>query len=252
MFVIENPESSGECAGIICLVIFIILIVIIISFGCWKYCNHEQFKSTEKITKLLEEGILYNPLYTSPNIKSPGSFIYTQPMGDTNASKYAKAGEGTSGEFLPLQGRASGVFMKNSSNENIALPSKDIGNIGGFPNYTDQIQTSRMTAGFNDFGAPFQNEKGAQLTDKDYTNSYLLDGANRRVCNSGQKCNNLSAQNWWPTIKKGSHGFALQASDAMVPCNADPKNVEGCEGQGSKRFLKSKYEPRWMSVFQNK
>jgi hypothetical protein len=197
--------------------------------------------SPKKVQEMAQQGILYNPLYTSPDIRSPGSFIYTQPMGDVDASAYASASEGTSGGFLPLQGRAAGVFMKNSSAENLALPSKDIGNIGGFPNYTGNTQTSRMTAGFNDIGAPFQDSPG--IEDKDFSNSYLLDGANRRVCNSGQKCPNLPAQDWWPTVKKEPNGFALQASDAMV--FNDPNDPE----PGIQRFLRSKFTPQWKSIF---
>lgn len=252
MFVIEERPPE-ECAGIAFLVIFILIIIIIISLGCWKYCNHEQFESitqgtSDALKKALNSGILYNPLYTSPDIRSPGSFIYTQPPGDTDAMSYGHQGEGTSGAFLPLQGRAAGVFMKNSSNDNLSLPSKEIGNIGGYPNYTDQIQTSAVTSGFNDFGAPFQNKQGPQLGDDDYSNSYLIDGSNQRVCNSGQKCPNLPAQNWWPNVQKGSHGFATQASDAMVPCNSVPQSIENCKGQGSERFLRSRYAPRWISV----
>lgn len=253
MFVVEE-QSPSDCAGIFFIVFFIIIIILIISFGCWKYCNNEQFESIMNNIST-DSGLLYNPLYTSPNIISPGSFIYTQPQGDTNAANYGKAIQGTSGSFLPLQGRAAGVFMKNSGNDNTALPSKDKGNIGGYPNYTDQVQTSRVTAGFNNFGAPFEMEKGPQLEDKDYSNSYLIDGANQRTCNSGQKCPNLPAQDWWPTIKKGNSGFATQASDAMVECEMDSptgmgsKSIQECKGKGAERFLKSKYEPRWLSVF---
>lgn len=255
MFVIEE-QSPEDCAGAVCITIFVILVIIIIVWGCMKYCKSsslEQFASqaNKAVQNMVSSGILYNPLYTSPDIRSPGSFVYTQPQGDTDAMEYANNGEGTSGSFFPLQGRASGVFMKNSSKDNLALPSKDVGNIGGYPNYTDQIQTSRITAGFNDFGSPFQETKGPQISDKDFSNSYLIDGANRRVCNSGQRCPNLPAQDWWPTVKKGKDGFVTQASDAMVECSANPKSIENCKGQGSERFLRSKFEPRWKSVFQN-
>ena len=168
-------------------------------------------------------------------------------MGDTDAGEWAGTIQGTSGGFLPLQGRAAGIFMKNSSNDNLSLPSNKAGNIGGFPNYTDQEQTTQITAGFNNFGSPFQNEIG--INDKNFSNSYLLDGANRRVCNSGQKCSNLQAQDWWPIVKKGEDGFALQASDSMLLCKSSNPNVENCKGQGAERFLKSKLLPRWMTIF---
>ena len=255
MFIVKN-QTPEDCVGVVFIIFFVILIIFIICYGCWRYCNGDETmetfanKTQTMLQEMLNSGMLYNPLYTSPDIRSQGSFIYTQPQGDVDAMEYAGNGSGTQGSFLPLQGRAAGVFMKNSSGDNLSLPSKDPGNIGSYPNYTDQVQTSRMTAGFNNFGAPFQNNKNAQLSNKDYSNSYLIDGANQRVCNSGQKCDNLPAQDWWPTVKKGSHGFALQASDAMVPCNQVPKSIENCKDQGSERFLRSRYEPRWKSVFQ--
>ena len=249
---INFNSNSSDCASTIIIVIVVIFLLALIIGGC-SYCckDMEGFQSTktpspQDVQMMAQAGSLYNPLYTSPDIRSPGSFIYTQPMGDVDAGDYAMAAEGTSGGFLPLQGRAAGVFMKNSSNDNLALPSKEIGNIGGFPNYTQQVQTTRMS-GFNDFGAPFQDRKG--LGNDNYSNSYLLDGANHRVCNSGQKCPNLPAQDWWPTVKKGEDGFALQASDAMVLCNAKNKSVENCKGQGAQRFLESKFTPRWKSIF---
>ena len=244
----RNSEcSSGAIIGIILL---IILVFLIIGGCCWKYCGgeYEGFKtieSSENVENMARSGILYNPLYNSPNLMSPGSFIYTQPMGDTDASEYAMTSQGTSGGFLPLQGRAAGVFMKNSSNDNTALPSKDIGNIGGYPNYTKQAQTSTMTAGFNDFGAPFQGRDGS--TNKDFSNSYLIDGANRRVCNSGQKCPNLQSQDWWPNVKKGDDGYTLQASDSLVLCGSG--DIQNCKGKGLDRFLKSKFSPQWVDVF---
>lgn len=253
----QKADNYNEnCVSITLIVIFIILIIIII---CW--CSHRCYKNyytvdDEYSTEIKEpftndKKTLYNPLYTSSDIKQLGGFMYTQPPGDVDASMYAMTNQGTNGEFLPLQGRQAGVFMKNSAQDNTALPSNEIGMIGGYPNYTDQVQTSAVTAGFNDFGNPFQMTKGAQLESADYSNSYTIDGANRRVCNPGQRCPNLMSQDWWPHIKKGVHGFSTQASDAMVECKS-PKgdSVENCKNQGGMRFLRSKMEPRWKSVFQ--
>lgn len=232
-----TPDNVNVCKiiGIVLLVFFIILVIGTIIYNCGNGSKYDTFANTVNGGK----SILYNPLYTSPDIRDQGSFVYTQPMGDTDAGKHASTIQGTSGSFLPIQGRASGVFMKNSSQDNLSLPSKDIGNVGGYPNYTDQAETSRVAAGFNSFGHPFETNPN------EYSNSYLLDGANRRVCNSGQKCPNLPAQDWWPTLEKDSEGFAVQASDALVNCRS--KSISGCKDK--KRFLASKFQPRWKSVF---
>lgn len=253
----SNNESTQNICSILLLVIVLIALVSLISWGGWRYCNTnynsiDNFadnvkNSVKSILKNENEGILYNPLYSSPDLKDTGSFLYTQPPGDVTASDYAKTIQGTSGEFLPLQGRHAGVFMKNSSQENAAMLSEDLGTIGGFPNYTEKLQTSAVNAGFNDFGSPFQSNTGAQLSNEDYSNSYTINGANERVCNPGQKCNGLESQDWWPIIKKGKSGFSTQASDSMVEC--DGNTIEECMDQGGSRFLKSKMEPRWKSVF---
>lgn len=239
----EQKSEVQDCAGTVCISLFVLLIVIIIIWGIFKWCKRSKSEIRESKTKepfanTKKELNLYNPLYTSPEISQPGSFVYTQPMGDTDAAEYARNIQGTSGEFLPLQGRAAGVFMSNSSNNNLVLPTKNKGTIGGYPNLTEEVMTQAIDAGFNNFGAPLQG------SDDKYSNSYLLDGANVRVCNSGQKCDNLEPQNWWPTVRKGPGGFALQASDSLVPCGG---KLQDCSG--SKRFLRSKFEPRWKSVF---
>lgn len=236
-----EPEQVQDCAGKVCISLFVLFVVFIIIWALYKWCNREKNTTPPKKETFASEskkGGLYNPLYTSPHIEQPGSFVYTQPMGDTDAADYARAIQGTSGDFLPLQGRASGVFMKNSSNSNMVLPTTNGGIIGGYPNLTEETMTQAIDAGFNNFGAPLQNTRDG------YSNSYLLDGSNQRVCNSGQKCDNLEPQDWWPTVRKGPGGFALQASDSLVPCGG---KIKDCSG--SKRFLRSKFEPRWKSVF---
>lgn len=167
-----------------------------------------------------------NPLYAE-------DIEYTQPMGDTEAMKYAGTGQGTLGSFLPLQGRAAGVFMNNSTQDNQAAPSPFPGTIGDYPNYTGQKLTSQSLVGYN----PFPNNTPE-------SNSYLIQGSNERVCNPGQKCPNLPAPKWWPTVTKRADGYAVQDSDALVGCVSG--DISTCPG--GKRFLASKYEPRWKSV----
>jgi hypothetical protein len=229
----------------------IILIVLCLVFAKGKNPDHFTNVSGKHISEPVDTRY-YNPLYVSPDDSLPGSYIYTQSMGDTKAQAAGDSGQGTNGGFLPLQGIGAGVFMKNSSNQNLSLMSPNPGLIGGQPNYTDQ-QFSSAWIGFNNFGTPFQNERGPEINDKDYTDSYLIDGANQRVTNSGQKSTNLECQEWDPKVKKDSKGFCTQSSDAVVDCDAgteenENNNLDICMKQGSIRFLESKMLPQWMKV----
>lgn len=195
------------------------------------------------------DGRFYNPLYVSPDYNMMGSFYYTAPMGDTQAQAAGDSGQGTSGGFLPLQGIGAGVMMKNSSNQNLSLSSPDPGTIGGYPNYTEQ-QFSSSWIGFNNFGTPFDTKKGPEISDQDYSNSYLINGANERVTNSGQKADQLQCQSWVPRVEKGSDGYCLQGSDATVECTTENgnDNLSTCMQQGSVRFIENKMLPQWMKV----
>lgn len=222
--------SESNC-GLIVLVVILFIFIIMGSIGGGCYCYSKNLEVSEKFEESKSEGVLYNPLYTSPDLSSPGAFRYTQPPGDTQAQQYSGNGQGTSGEFLPLQGRAAGTFMKNSSNGNLALPSTKNGMIGGFPNYTQQDETPAWI-GFNDVGIPGE-----------IANSYLVEGATQRVLNPGQQ-GVLPASKWWPALNKNVQGFAVQASDDLVGC--DKQDLADCPN--SERFLKSKYEPMWKGV----
>ncbi len=250
--IVDNPfdksfqdYSSGDCCAIVFFVIFIIIIISLIIGGCcYRYdpniINH--FTNNEKFPIKNLYGRRYNALYTSPDPQSPGSFMYTQPPGDVDAQMFGSSGQGTSGGFLPLQGRATGTFMKNSSTDNLSLPSPIKGKIGGGENYMKQQFSSRWN-GFNNFGSPFSLQKGPAINDENYSNSYLIDGGNMRVMNSGQK-GQLPCQYWWPTVKKGVHGFCTQGSDAIVTC--ETRDIAKC--RDGDRFLKDKFRARWKKV----
>lgn len=237
----ENGDN--EIVAFVVVLLFIV-VIFAVAGGCWYAYAPESFAMPEELpmdanltgynTSGYNPMTGYNPLYTSPDLRDPGSFLYTQPPGDTSAQAYGGSGQGTSGEFLPLQGKGAGTFMKNSARSNLAAPSPDPGTIGGGRNYTTQTY-SPSWIGFNNFGTPSAP-----------TNSYLLSGANERVCNSGQKCDALRAQDWWPRVQKGPKGFTTQGSDAMVPCHS--RTVNDCFGEGGRRFLKDKMGARWKKV----
>lgn len=232
MIIIKPIEEydSGECAGIVFFVIFFLLLLAFFGIGCSRwYVDNFANTTTQNL-----HGRDYNPLYTSPDLNTFGSYRYTQPPGDVAAQNYGRSGQGTSGEFFPLQGRASGTFMKNSALNGLSLPSANNGTIGGQPNYTQQEYTPSWF-GYNNFGSPIGN----------LSNSYLIDGSNQRVSNPGQKTN-LECPNWWPLVSKGSHQFCTQGSDAMVPCKS--RTIGKCKGSGGRRFLKSKNTPQWKKV----
>lgn len=249
IYTISNPMqnySNSDCCAIIFIIIFFIIMLSLIGCGCAYRYNPDTFANTFGMTPkgINLDSRPYNALYTSPDYSSPGSFMYTQPPGDTNAQQYGRSGQGTNGEFFPIQGRAAGTFMQNSAQNNLTLPSSNVGKIGGGENYTKQQFSSRWN-GFNNFGSPFSLQRGPAIENDKYSNSYLIDGANQRVLNSGQK-GNLPAQQWWPTVKKGSHGFCTQDSDAMVPCSS--RTISSCKGQGGERFVKNKFRPQWKKV----
>jgi hypothetical protein len=251
--------GNNEDSNAVIITVFFILIILFFSAaiggGCWYNgygicngcnripCTCDNFESfTNK--KEIVSNRLYNPLYTSPNMKALGSFYYTQPPGDRAAENFAGVNQGTNGGFFPIHGRATGVFMNMSSPDNLALPSQNVGKIGALPNYTKQEMSSRWS-GFNNFGSPFSLQKGPAVNNDNFSNSYLIDGGNQRVTNSGQK-GKLPCQNWWPHVQKGSHEFCTQGSDAMVPCKST--NVNSCKGQGGQRFLRDKMGARWKKV----
>lgn len=241
---LKNYSSEDSCAIAFFVIFIIIVISLIIGGCCYKYDPDmiNNFTNTEKSSDRNLYGRRYNPLYTSPDKRSPGSFMYTQPPGDVDAQMFGSSGQGTSGEFLPLQGRAAGTFMKNSSIDNLALPSVAKGKIGGGENYTKQQFSSRWN-GFNNFGAPFSLQKGPATNNENYSNSYLIDGGNMRVMNSGQK-GDLPCQYWWPNVKKGVHGFCTQGSDSLVTC--DTRDISKC--RDGDRFLKDKFRTGWEKV----
>lgn len=240
----DDNYDSGEICFIVFIVLFLIILLVIIGGGCaYKYKNPSE-SFTNAVSGFLSGGQNYNALYTSPNSNHPGSFSYTQPPGDVKAQEYGRSGQGTNGGFLPLQGMSAGTFMLNSSTDNLALPSPNPGKIGGQANYTTQEFDSSWV-GFNDFGFPFNKQKGPKVNDNNYSNSYTIDGANQRVSNPGQK-SDLPCENWWPTLKKGSHGYCTQGSDAMVPCKS--RNINDCLGSGGLRFVESKLKPQWKKL----
>lgn len=174
----------------------------------------------------------YNGLYTN-------KYIYTQPPGDVAAQHFANSGQGTKGAFLPLQGIGAQTYMVNSTDSNYAASSPFSGKIGGQPNYSTDEYTTRWI-GFNNFGYPFEDNQ------TDASNSYLISGANERVCNPGQKCPKLKCGDSFPKIKKDSEGYCVQGSDSMVNCSS--RNVNNCDGHGKKEFINYKQQPIYKTV----
>lgn len=192
----------------------------------------------EQLQNVLQESN-YNPLYTSDESNVNGHFLYTQPMGDTSAMKYGRAGQGTSGSFLPLQGNGAQIYMANSDNTNRMIPASQEGKIGGQGNYTDRMFTASMN-GFNNFGYPFGNDSPAIL-DSDYSNSYLLEGGNVRVRNPGQpQAGNadLPCATWWPRV---SGANCSDSNTDLRECSVS--NIEGCM-----KFVEGKDTPEWVKV----
>ena len=175
---------------------------------------------------------LSNPLYTSDNIRAPGAVLYTQPPGDVKAQEFAGSGAGTNGEYMPLQGRAAGLFMRNSTTDGMALGSNSTGRIGGYPNYVGE-DAALDWIGFNDFGTP-----------KRPTNSYLIQGANERVANPGSKSDGLQCPDTWPQTFATPSGYCLQGSDLLATC--DGSQISDCPD--SKAYLAFKNASQWQKV----
>lgn len=198
--------------------------------NCNKSCNcKEHFTDTKRLNN-------YNALYTD-------KFLYTQPPGDVKAQEYGGSGQGTRGEFLPLQGIGAGIHMRNSTRENRVIDSPFGGVISGQTNMEDKPVSTRWI-GFNNF--PYSEEES-----KDWaSNSYLLEGANERVCNPGQKCPELPCADWWPRLHKDQDGFCVQGSDSMVDCKGQNRNINTCQGQGGQMFVDYKNQDQWRHVVQ--
>lgn len=233
--------ETGNNAADVILILFFFFFILLLLGGCCGggYYYHQCKKNQEPFANVTgnysnHQNNNYNSLYTD-------KYKYTQPAGDTKAQEYGHSGQGTKGEFLPIQGLQAGTFMKNSAMNNHILPSPDKGQIGGQPNYTEKEMTTSWI-GFNNFPLPIDNPDNL-------SNSYLLQGANERVCNPGQKCDNLPAPNWWPTVKKDNKGYAVQGSDLLVTCNSVPKNINNC--QEGNQFVRYKNEPEYKKVYDN-
>lgn len=174
----------------------------------------------------------YNALYTN-------KYVYTQPMGDTKAQAHGNSGQGTKGEFLPLQGKGAPIHMMRSTKENRVIKGPFDGVLGGQSNLEMKKMTPRWL-GFNSF--PYQDENSQWQSD-----SYLITGANERVCNPGQKCENLPCPDWWPHLTK-KDGYCVQDSDLLVNCKGENRNINTCD---SKKFVEAKNESQWRKVMNN-
>jgi hypothetical protein len=166
---------------------------------------------------------VYNALYTN-------RYQYTQPPGDVKAQQYAGSGEGTKGAYFPLQGVGAGVHMMNSTPDNSTKQSMFPGIISGGPNIEKKPITTDWI-GFNSF--PYsQMPENAQ----NVYNSYLITGANERVCNPGQTCPGLSCATFWPENTKRGKGAAtcLQNSDLLL---VNPN-----------KFIRVKQRPQFVNV----
>ena len=142
----------------------------------------------------------YNPLYTN-------RYQYTQPPGDVRAQVYGGVGQGTRGSYFPLQGIGAGIHMARSTMDNQIKKPIFPGKIGGAPNYEDKPMTTEWI-GFNSFPETNSNR---------ITNSYLITGANQRVCNPGQQCpGNMPCSKFWPGAEKAKGNYCLQASDLLL------------------------------------
>lgn len=233
----DENNSSNAFEGFLFLFVFFIILLIIFG-GCGGGYYYYQCKKKGESGKQCkcEETFEDMPLEESTNPLYNTGFLYTQPSGDVMAQYHGQSGQGTDGEYLPLQGQQAGTFMKNSSVSNGILPTPNNGEIGGYPNYT--------TKNFDLSWIGFQNFPGSPET-----NSYLIQGANERVCNPGQKCDNLSSPNWWPTVKKDNKGYAVQGSDLLATCSSATPNINTCEE--GRAFTQFKNEDQYKKVLNN-
>jgi len=236
-----------------------VIVIIAVALGVY-YGTKEDFtnmikneaaKQMKKMKRKMQKGNRqfkndYNALYNSDDSSMFGAYKYTQPPGNTLAQESAGSGQGTQGGFLPLQGIGAGVYMKNSTNDNLISPVSRKGEIGGQPNYTEQKYSNRWV-GFNNFGHPYDEQKGPDVQNVDFTNSYLVNGNNTRVINSGQKGSaGLHCQDWYPHIKKNSAGFCVQGSDAIATCESG--NLKKCNKEDLTRFLNTQMLPQYTQV----
>ncbi len=230
----SNNEMDFDCGGAVLFIVLFFFLIIIIAGGCGGYyyhnnCGCDSFENLSPIKTDTRKN--YNALYTK-------DFMYTQPPGDVMAQSFSKSGQGTRGEFLPLQGIGAQTYMKNSAQNNHILPTANTGKIGGQPNYTDKDETTAWI-GFQNF--PHAPDSSFQ------SNSYLIQGANERACNPGQRCNNLPSPNWWPMVKKDNKGFDVQGSDLLVTCDSPNKGINNC--REGKAFVRYKNMPEYKKVF---
>lgn len=228
----QQSNDNGECNNEIIIIIVFLLILLLLGCGCggYYYCNRsDPFENLSPIKTDTRKN--YNALYTK-------DFMYTQPMGDTKAQEKANSGQGTQGGFLPLQGIGAQTYMKNTERNNHILPSPNTGKIGGQPNYTNKDETTAWI-GFQNF----PHDPSSSFI----SNSYLLQGSNERVCNPGQKCDDLPSPEWWPVIKKNNKGYSVQGSDLLATCDSDDKGINTC--REGKAFANYKNEPQYKKVF---
>lgn len=237
----ETIELDGV---LIFFIVFFLLLLLLGGCGGGYYyyqsnrpCDCEsKCKCAEQFTDTSSRLNTYNGLYAN-------NFLYTQPPGDTRAQEFGSSGQGTLGEFLPLQGIGAGIHMKNSTKDNRIIEGPFGGVIGGQKSLENKPMSTRWI-GFNNY--PETEES------KWESNSYLISGFNERVCNPGQKCPDLPCADWWPTLHKDKDGFCVQASDSMVDCKSIPKNIDTCVGQGAEDLIKYKNQSQWRHVLRKR
>lgn len=197
--------------------IVIILLLVLVSLIFYHfYVPKEKF-----INETLKNGRKDNPLYASPDKESSVYVHHIHPAGDKNSMEVAGVGKGTSGGFLPLQGNGAQLFMSNSTSDNKMTHTNKIGKVGGYPNYTNADHDTVRTDGVQDFG----------LSGKEYQNTHMIDGANKRVSGHGTK-GSLKCSDFWPKHDKDSRNFCVTSNDDIY----------------NKNFSKNKMQTRWEKV----
>lgn len=223
------------CEDPIVIILIVVFLFLILAAGCGGGYYYTQCKCNDdelftNLNQMPSKESRYNALYTD-------KYLYTQPPGDVQAQKFASSGQGTRGGFLPLQGIGAQTYMKNTVSNNHIKPTANTGKIGGQPNFTDKDATTSWI-GFQNF--PYPDDNTFQ------SNSYLIEGANERVCNPGQRCESLPSPDWWPIVKKDNKGFSVQGSDLLVTCTKPDKGINNC-AEGDK-FVRYKNEPEYKKV----
>lgn len=210
------------------------------SYNCKLECDYKKEQPTPKSSPVKESFTdqkfkLENPLYVSTDPNSPHYVPYIQPPGDRKAQEAAGSGLGTGGTFFPLQGNGAQIMMAHSNDDNKAVVSHKKGKIGGYPNYTGHT-FNPWYLGQNDFGSHGK-----------LSNSYLIDGANQRVANNGQK--GTHCDDFWPQAEKDNKGFCMTANSGIAHCNIDRlDNLVKC--QNGVKFLEYKNKPQWKRVME--